>query len=52
MIDAVADMWLLGRGREMIASPGSTFSEVAWWWSGARIPVKHLSPEYNQRTMQ
>ena len=48
LIDAVADMWLLGRGREMIASPCSTFSEVAWWWGGARIPVRHLKGEYNQ----
>ena len=51
LIDAVADMWLLGRGREMIVSPCSTFSEVAWWWSGARIPVKHLKSEYNQMKM-
>ena len=51
MVDAVADMWILGHGREMIASPGSTFSEVAWWWSGARMKVKQLASEYNQREM-
>ena len=48
LIDAVADMWLLGHGREMIVSPKSTFSEVAWWWGGAEIPVCHLKSEYNQ----
>lgn len=40
MVDAVADMWHLGHCREMIASPCSTFSEVAWWWGGAMCPVK------------
>ena len=29
MVDAVADMWLLGHSAKMIVSPGSTFSEVA-----------------------
>lgn len=48
MVDAVADMWLLGHCAKMIASPGSTFSEVAWWWGGAKIPVDHLKSEYNQ----
>ena len=49
MVDAVADMWLLGHCREMIASPGSTFSEVAWWWGGAEIHVRQLKAEYNQK---
>ena len=49
MVDAVADMWHLGHCREMIASPSSTFSEVAWWWGGAHIPVRQLKSEYNQR---
>jgi hypothetical protein len=48
MVDAVADMWILGHCREMIASPRSTFSEVAWWWGGAQIPVTHLETEYDQ----
>lgn len=48
MVDAVADMYLLGRCSKMIASPGSTFSEVAWWWGGAQIPVVHLKAEFNQ----
>lgn len=51
MIDAVADMWLLGQCSKMIASPGSTFSEVAWWWGGAKIPVVHLKTEYNQASL-
>ena len=51
MVDAVADMWLLGQCAEMIASPSSTFSEVAWWWGGAKIPVVMLESEYNQRSM-
>ncbi len=48
MVDAVADMYLLGRGKEMIALEGSTFPEVAWWLGGGRIPVKKLKVEYNQ----
>ena len=52
MMDAVADMWLLGHCREMIASPGSTFSEVAWWWGGAEIHVRQLKAEYNQKDGQ
>lgn len=48
MVDAVADMWHLGHCRAMIASPISTFSEVAWWWGGAYIPVIHLKSECNQ----
>lgn len=49
MIDAVADMWLLGHGKSMIASPESTFSEVAWWWGGAKNEVVMLESDYNQR---
>lgn len=51
MVDAVADMWILGRCKELIASPTSTFSEVAWWWGGANVPVKMLPIEYNQRNL-
>lgn len=51
MVDAVADMWLLGRCSKLIASPGSTFSEVAWWWGGATAPVVHLKTEYNQASL-
>lgn len=52
MIDAVADMWLLGHGKELIASPDSTFSEVAWWWGGCKCPVTMLNTEFNQREMK
>jgi hypothetical protein len=38
-IDAVTELFLLSRGKELIASYGSTFSEVAWWLSGADIKV-------------
>ena len=51
MVDAVADMWLLGHCKAMIVSPDSTFSEIAWWWGGAQIPVKMMEEEYNQRNM-
>ncbi len=51
MIDAVADMWLLGQGKELICSPSSTFSEVAWWWGGAKAPTIMLNSEYNQRNL-
>lgn len=33
-IDAVADLYLLSKGKEMIGSYGSTFTEMAWWLSG------------------
>ena len=48
MIDAVADMWILGQCAEMIVSPESTFSEVAWWWGGCRSQVTMVRAEYNQ----
>lgn len=48
MVDAVADMWLLGCCPEMIVSPESTFSEVAWWWGGCTSRVTMVGAEYNQ----
>lgn len=52
MVDSVADMYLLGECRELIASPGSSFSEVAWWWSLGRgnkpLKVTMLAKDYNQ----
>lgn len=51
MVDAVADMWLLGQCAKMIVSPNSTFSEVAWWWGGATASVVHLETEYNQANL-
>lgn len=41
-IDAVAELFLLSRGKEFVASYGSTFSEVAWWFSGASIKVTEV----------
>lgn len=34
MIDAVADLYLLSMGKELVLSEGSTFPEVAWWLGG------------------
>ncbi len=48
MVDAVADIYLLSRGRELIASPGSTFSEVAWWLGGCGQRVLHMPRSYTQ----
>lgn len=39
MIDATADMFLLGSTNEAIYSVGSTFSEVGWWLGGAKAKV-------------
>ena len=38
--DAVADLFLLSRGEELIGTYGSTFSEVAWWLSGCQQKVQ------------
>lgn len=48
MVDAVADMWLLGSGKELICQKGSTFAEVAWWWRGCRAKVTAIEREYYQ----
>jgi hypothetical protein len=42
MIDATADMYLLGACEQLLVSDGSTFGEVAWWLGGARQPVREL----------
>ncbi len=52
MIDSVADMYLLGQCKFLILSPTSSFSECAWWWSGAKIPVTMLDEEYCQKDMK
>lgn len=36
MIDAVADLFIMSRANEAIYSYGSTFSELAFWFSGGR----------------
>lgn len=48
MVDAVADMWLLGGGRELICQNGSTFPEVAWWWRGCKAKVTKVIRDYYQ----
>ena len=39
MIDAAADMFILGRTKEAIYSLGSSFSETGWWLGGAKAKV-------------
>lgn len=39
MVDATADMFILGSTKEAIYSIGSTFSEVGWWLGGAKAKV-------------
>ena len=51
MIDAVADMYLLGECEELVCSPNSSFSEVAYWWGlgrGHDAKVHMLNVEYRQ----
>lgn len=38
-IDAVAELYLLGKTNTLIATYGSTFSEVAWWLGGCKQKV-------------
>lgn len=39
-IDAIADLYLLAGSNELVATFGSSFSEVAWWLGGAKAKVK------------
>ena len=39
MIDAVADMYILGSTDETLCSYMSTFCEVGWWLNGANSKV-------------
>ena len=39
MIDAVAELYMLGKAAKAIYSPLSTFSELAWWLCGAKQDV-------------
>lgn len=45
MIDATADMYLLGRTKEAIYSYGSTFPEVGWWLGGGKSKVRIIGAE-------
>lgn len=42
MVDATADLYLMGACERLLVSDGSTFGEVAWWLGGARGPVLEL----------
>lgn len=39
-IDAVAELYLLGKTKVLLATGASTFSEVAWWLGGGKQEVK------------
>ena len=39
-LDAIADLYLLAGSNELIATFGSSFSEVAWWLGGAKSKVR------------
>lgn len=39
MIDATADLYILGSAQKAIFSFGSTFCELAWWLGGAKAEV-------------
>ena len=45
--DAVADIYLLSRGRELIASYGSSFSNLSWWLSGCKMKVTVVGDSQN-----
>lgn len=47
MIDAVADMYIIGSTNEAIYSYGSTFSEVGWWLGGAKTHVTTIGSSRN-----
>ena len=46
MVDTVAEMWLLGQGKELICMGGSTFPEISWWWGDRLCRVTQLTKEY------
>ncbi len=50
MIDAAADMFILGTTKEALYQFGSTFGEVAWWLGGAKAKVTVVgknAPSFN-----
>ena len=40
MVDAVADMFIIGQTKNAIYAYGSSFSEVGWWLGGAKAKVE------------
>jgi hypothetical protein len=45
MVDATADLVLLGRGGDYIVSGASSFGEIAWWLGGCRQRVIEIPAE-------
>jgi hypothetical protein len=45
MVDATADLVLLGRGGDYIVSGASSFGEIAWWLGGCRQRVTEIPAE-------
>ncbi len=43
----IAELYLLSKGRELIATYGSTYSEVAWWLSGCNQKVTVIGNQQN-----
>lgn len=47
MVDAVADMYILGSTNELLCSYHSTFCEVSWWLGGAKSQVTVIGSSQN-----
>lgn len=45
MFDAVADLYILSRGKNAIYSYGSTFADLAWWFSNGQQNVRIVGNE-------
>lgn len=48
-IDAIADLYLLAGGDRLLATFGSSFSEVAWWLGGANAEVDVVGSYFQWR---
>lgn len=49
-VDTVAEMWLLGQGKELLCMSWSTFTEISWWWGECRSKVTCFPIEYKQKS--
>jgi len=47
MVDATADMYILGSTKSLLCSFHSTFCEVAWWLGGAKAKVTIIGSNKN-----
>jgi len=58
MVDAVADMYIIGQTENAIYAYGSSFSEVGWWLGGAKAKVeiagsdKHWKPLIKKKKLK